>query len=182
MRFLKYVYNKLYRMVCGRKFAYFGGRTRIKSPIRIVGEKYISLGDGVSIMNGLRLEAINEWGAKKYNPSIIIKNNVVVGQNCHVTCGNIVTIGEGCSILPDVLITDIEHKHEVGKSLVNTDLIVGGVEIGNYVTIGMGARIIGSKPIKIGDNAVIGANAVVKTDVPERAVAVGIPARIVKYI
>lgn len=47
--------------------------------------------------------------------------------------------------------------------------------IGNHVVIYPGAKIIGG--IKIGDYAVIGANAVVTKDVPDGAVAVGIPAR-----
>ncbi len=48
--------------------------------------------------------------------------------------------------------------------------------IGNRVDIGAGAKILGD--ITIGDDAVIGANAVVLRDVPPGAVAVGIPARI----
>lgn len=48
--------------------------------------------------------------------------------------------------------------------------------IGNGVDIGAGAKLLG--PIMIGDGAVIGANAVVLTDVPAGAVAVGVPARI----
>jgi serine acetyltransferase len=50
----------------------------------------------------------------------------------------------------------------------------GYPRIGNDVVIGCGARILG--PITIGDGAAIGANAVVLTDVPPGAVAVGIPA------
>jgi serine O-acetyltransferase len=46
--------------------------------------------------------------------------------------------------------------------------------IGDNVDIGTGAKILG--PITIGNNAVIGANAVVLTDVPENCMAVGIPA------
>jgi serine O-acetyltransferase len=48
--------------------------------------------------------------------------------------------------------------------------------IGDNVDIGTGAKVLG--PITIGNNAVIGANAVVLTDVPENCVAVGIPATI----
>ena len=50
--------------------------------------------------------------------------------------------------------------------------------IGGGVEIGAGARVLG--PVTIGDNAVIAANAVVLIDVPEGAVAAGIPAEIVK--
>jgi len=49
--------------------------------------------------------------------------------------------------------------------------------IGNHVDIGAGAKVLG--PITIGDHVTIGANAVVIEDVPDHAVAVGIPARII---
>jgi serine O-acetyltransferase len=48
--------------------------------------------------------------------------------------------------------------------------------IGNNVDIGTGAKILG--PIKIGDNVLIGANAVVISDVPDNCIAVGVPATI----
>ena len=48
--------------------------------------------------------------------------------------------------------------------------------IGNNVDIGTGAKILGG--ITIGDNVVIGANAVVLEDVPSNSIAVGVPARI----
>lgn len=46
--------------------------------------------------------------------------------------------------------------------------------IGNHVDIGAGAKLLG--PIRIGNNVVIGANAVVVCDVPDDSVAVGVPA------
>jgi serine O-acetyltransferase len=48
--------------------------------------------------------------------------------------------------------------------------------IGNNVDIGAGAKLLG--PITIGDNCVIGANAVVLTDVPANSIAAGVPATI----
>jgi serine O-acetyltransferase len=46
--------------------------------------------------------------------------------------------------------------------------------IGNNVDIGAGAKLLG--PIRVGDNVLIGANAVVLCDVPDNSVAVGVPA------
>ena len=46
--------------------------------------------------------------------------------------------------------------------------------IGNNVDIGTGAKLLG--PIRIGNNVVIGANAVVIRDVPDNSIAVGVPA------
>jgi serine O-acetyltransferase len=52
----------------------------------------------------------------------------------------------------------------------------GSPVIGDRVDIGAGAKILG--PIRIGDDSVIGANAVVLTDVPPCSIAVGIPAKV----
>jgi len=49
-----------------------------------------------------------------------------------------------------------------------------GPTLGEHVHVGTGAKLIG--PIKIGDNVMIGANAVVTSDLPADSVAVGIPA------
>jgi serine O-acetyltransferase len=54
----------------------------------------------------------------------------------------------------------------------------GAATIGNNVDIGAGAKLLGN--IRIGDNVVIGANAVVLCDVPDNAMAVGVPARIIR--
>jgi len=52
----------------------------------------------------------------------------------------------------------------------------GAPVIGNRVDIGAGAKILGA--IHVGDDVIIGANAVVITDVPPNSLAVGVPARI----
>ena len=49
--------------------------------------------------------------------------------------------------------------------------------IGNNVVIGTGAKVLG--PVKIGDNARIGANSVVISDTPPNSVVVGIPGKVV---
>ncbi len=50
--------------------------------------------------------------------------------------------------------------------------------IGNHVTIGAGAKVIGR--VKVGDYSKVGANAVVLEDVPPQSVAVGVPARVIR--
>jgi serine O-acetyltransferase len=49
--------------------------------------------------------------------------------------------------------------------------------LGNGVVLGAGAKVLG--PIKVGDGARVGSNAVVVKDVPPGATAIGIPARII---
>ena len=57
--------------------------------------------------------------------------------------------------------------------LKNVDEPIAPV-FGNNVDIGTGAKILGS--IRIGNNVIIGANAVVLMDVPDNSLAVGVPA------
>ena len=49
---------------------------------------------------------------------------------------------------------------------------------GDNITVCAGACVLGD--IKIGDNAIIGANAVVLVDVPHNCIAIGVPARIMQ--
>lgn len=74
-----------------------------------------------------------------------------------------VTIGENARIF---------HQVTIGISGAGEEI---PPKIGNNVLIGTGAKIIGD--IFVGDNARIGANAVVTKNVPENSTAVGIPAR-----
>lgn len=76
-----------------------------------------------------------------------------------------------------VLGDDVILRNGVTIGLRRTDQ-PGAPQIGNRVDIGTGAKILGK--ITIGDDAVIGANAVVLQDVPAGCIAVGIPARILR--
>lgn len=118
-------------------------------------------------------------GGVEFKPEFQIGKNVSIQQNCHFTCANRIVIGEGTCILPQVLITDIDHIKEKGRSLNDTGIRVGEINIGSNCVIGMGARIMANgKHINIGDDVIIGANAVVTKDIPSNSIAVGIPAKI----
>lgn len=75
-------------------------------------------------------------------------------------------IGDGCIIRQGVTIGN--------KSL---DAPFDAPSIGSYVNVGAGAKILGR--VTIGSYAAIGANAVVTSDIPDYAVAVGIPAKVI---
>ena len=79
-----------------------------------------------------------------------------------------------------------------GTIVVNPKCRIGGnCNINAGVNIGMGGSIIGDncylapgakiiKPVHIGNNVMIGANAVVTKDIPDDCMVVGIPAKIIK--
>ncbi len=68
-------------------------------------------------------------------------------------------------------------RHGVTLGIRSMERLEEAPVLGRGVNVGAGAKIIG--PVKIGDGAAIGANAVVLEDVPAGALAIGVPARIV---
>jgi serine O-acetyltransferase len=85
----------------------------------------------------------------------------------------------GCIVLnPDTIIgtnCTMRHGVTIGNRKTEHDIPV----IGDNVDIGTGAKILGA--ITIGNNVKIGANAVVLDNIPDNAVAVGVPARIILH-
>lgn len=91
-------------------------------------------------------------------------------------------IGKGTILGYQGLGIVINKKSIIGENCVicqNVTLGAGGPHLGNNVMVGAGAVILGD--VSIGDNVDIGANAVVLNDIPNNVVAVGCPAKIVKY-
>ena len=74
---------------------------------------------------------------------------------------------------------DTQIRQNTTMGIVRTDRLTDIPTIGARVDIGCGACILGN--VHVGDDAKIGANAVVIGDVPAGATAVGIPARIVRW-
>lgn len=100
-----------------------------------------------------------------------------------IEIGNGVEIGEGVYFVHPVGVV-IGGDAKVGKRVrfygsntVGTAKDDGYPVIGDDVYVGAGARILG--PIHVGARARIGANAVVLCDVPDDAVAVGVPAKVI---
>lgn len=131
----------------------------------------ITIGDNVII--GRNTSITSEVGAGHY---LSILSNASIGMNCVIDFTGGIKINEWAHIAHDVMISTHDHGYDyrdepMGKSL----------EIGENAFIGSRAIIMSSCNY-IGKNAVIGTGAVVTKDVPDRAVVVGSPARIIKYI
>ncbi len=97
-----------------------------------------------------------------------------------------VRIGEGVLISYQGLGTVI-HRDTVidDRAVISSGVTLGGrggrtgaPHIGAGALVGTGAKVLG--PVKVGQGASIGANAVVIQDVPDYAVVVGVPARVVR--
>ena len=110
------------------------------------------------------------WG--RFATGIEIHPGARIGRRVFIDHGMGVVIGETAEIGDD---TTLYHGVTLGGTSWNKGK--RHPTLGRGVVIGAGAKVLG--PIRVGDGAKIGSNAVVVRDVPPGATAVGIPARIV---
>lgn len=133
----------------------------------------LEVGDGCTIQNFAFFQLT------KPNPKVYIGNNTVIGRHCMITAKNLIRLGENVLMGAYVQVIDHNHGAKAGKIIRDQSAEIGEVVIGNDVWIGAGAKVLMN--CHIGDGAVIGANAVVTGDIPPNAIAIGIPARVIKY-
>lgn len=119
---------------------------------------------------GLRLPAriVAHWG--RFLTGIEIHPAAVVGRRLIIDHGMGVVIGETAIIGDDVYL-----YHQVTLGGTSSERGKRHPTVGNNVIIGAGAKVLGD--ILVGDNARVGANAVVVQPVPAGVTVVGIPAR-----
>lgn len=169
--------------------------------IRILRKKRVYIPFSVSMDDGSTFEGSNHVKRNSNIKGTRLGFGTYVGESCNLhSC----FIGRFCSIANDIRIIISNHptnmvsthpsfhngKHPVMKKLgLSFNLSYGGinhtavknysVEIGSDVWIGEGVRIISG--VKIGDGAIIGAGAIVTKDIPDYAICVGVPAKVIKY-
>lgn len=114
---------------------------------------------------------------------IIGDNKITIGDNFYANVGchflGEITIGNNVLVGPKTVIWGRDHGISKDQLISDQGHIKLPIIIEDDVWIGANATIL--KGIKIGKGAVIGAGSVVTKDVPEYAIAVGNPARVVKY-
>ena len=120
------------------------------------------IGDNVSIGTNTTLEFGNRIG-----------NRVRIHTGCFL---EMVTIEDDVFVGPNVVFTDDPHPMNCPKYKE----CKGGATVRRLARIGANSTILPGTVI--GENALIGAGSVVTRDVPNNAVAVGNPARIIKYV
>ena len=107
------------------------------------------------------------WTGIEIHPGAVIGRRLVIDHGMGIVIGETAEIGDDCLLYHGVTLggtgKDTGKRHPT---------------LGNNVMVSTGAKVLG--PFKVGDNARIAANAVVLSEVPDNATAVGIPAQIVR--
>lgn len=192
MRLIRALYRKAKRILIGEPIK--------KDAENIIGSKVQcrELIDESALIQFSELRGEVKVGARSLINKVLLDGNITVGSNTTINGPNTefyslafpIKIGNFCSIARGTNIQEHNHdtecittyfvKYRVFNDKYGTDAVSkGAIEIGNDVWIGTGATILTG--VKIGDGAVIAANAVVTNDVPPYAIAGGTPAKVLKY-
>lgn len=157
----------------------------IKTKIKLFFQKQLLKQKGVVVHNNCTFSGVYFKGKATIepycrlggDPTIIIGDNFYMNAFCHLL-GEIY-IGDDVMIGPKTIIWGRDHgarKNELMRKQPHTK---APVHIGNDVWIGANVTIL--KGVTIGDGAIVGAGSVVVKNIPEYAIVVGNPARVVKY-
>lgn len=164
----------------GHELKSLGARSFIERPGLVLGAENISIGANTSIRWGARIEAQARF--ENRTPRLTIGDNVNIEQNVHIMCQSEISIGDNVSITPNCVIVDVTHPFDE----LDTSIKIGEqiLDENSFVIIGPGAFIGAGTSIlpntRVGDGAIIGANSVVTSDIPDFAIAAGNPARVIR--
>ena len=112
------------------------------------------------------------------NGDISIGDGANIGFNCEVFSASTVSIGPGTLLAAYAYLVGGDHAaSDPDVPIRDQERVSAGIRVGRDAWIGAGVRVLDG--VTIGDGAVVGANAVVREAVPDRAVAAGVPARVI---
>jgi acetyltransferase-like isoleucine patch superfamily enzyme len=113
------------------------------------------------------------------HPKIYIGAHTYINRNTFLDAILSLTIGQHCAIGPGCYITDHDHGLDPALPPLEQPMLAKPTWIGDRVWIGANVTIL--KGVTIGNDTVVGAGSVVTKDLPEKAIAVGVPAKVIKY-
>ena len=165
---------------------------RINLPRRIDNPQYIILGDNISIGPGSLLKTVTQYpgnkkvaeemgvSIQKFSPKLVIGDRVSATASLQISALREIVIEDDVMFASNIWICDGLHGYEnVNLPYKYQPMFrIAPIKIGRGCWIGQNVVIMPG--VTIGELSIIGANSVVTNNIPDRSIAVGSPARIVK--
>jgi acetyltransferase-like isoleucine patch superfamily enzyme len=131
----------------------------------------ITIGHGVFLGRGTILSC--------KDGDIELGDNVNLGFHCEIFSGSRVVVGRDGLFAAQAYLVGGGHDFErADVPVLAQQRTSRGISLDENVWLGTGAKVLDG--VKIGKNVVIGANAVVNTDLPDGVIAGGVPARVIR--
>ncbi len=180
---------RLFDRVCGRAFTLLsraafhniGPRSVLSPPIRLRGERHIEIGTQVFIGPDCWLEVVQFEDVKRA-PVISIGDETSIAGSCTITAFQAVLIEPRVLMARNVYISDHTHGHGLREKAIKDQGISNIAAVRICEGAWLGQNVVVCPGVTIGRNAVIGANSVVRDNVPDYCVAAGCPAKVIRQI
>jgi acetyltransferase-like isoleucine patch superfamily enzyme len=131
----------------------------------------IEIGDGVFLGRGTILSC--------KDGDITLGEQTNLGFHCEIFSGSSVTVGRHGLFAAQAYLVGGGHQFEDSeKAVIDQPRTSKGISLGDNVWLGTGAKVLDG--VRIGKDAVVGANGVVAGDLPDGAIAAGVPARVLR--
>ncbi len=147
----------------------------------------VIVGEGAKIYDFVNLYGCEIGKNSKIGTFVEIQKKAFIGENCKISSHSFicegVTIEDNVFVGHGVMFTNDPEPRAVAESgglQTESDWTVVPTRVKRGASIGSGAVILCG--ITIGENALIGAGAVVSKDVPDGTVVAGVPARVLRTI
>lgn len=163
------------------RFAAFGQGSVIARPFVVSAPDRVAIGDAVIIGRHARLSVNASPSNREGEPMLCIGSRSNFGDGLMVSCSGSIVIGRDVLAAPNVFIADTYHDYRdpdrpiLGQGMTEPR----PVQIDDGAFLGVNAVVLPGT--HIGKRAYIGAGAVVTSDIPPLSIAVGNPARVVRY-
>lgn len=162
-----------------------GKNVQLRFHGRVIGGRYISIGDNVKFDPRWLLACFPSYGGadnpvKTNRKGISIGNGTTANRNLTIYCANSVKIGDNCMLGGNILITDNDHgmNPECVEYYSEQPLLSKEVIIEDGCWIAQNSCILAGS--HIGKKCIVAAGTVVKGEFPSRCIIAGTPARIVR--
>jgi maltose O-acetyltransferase len=152
-----------------------GERVRLRGRPSVQNDGRMTIGSRVQLVSTMaKLELVSMKGG-----TLEIGERTLVNYGCSIAAAKLVRIGARCLIGTHAIIMDNDfHRIEPERRLEwpeSKPIIIGD-------NVWLGARVIVLAGVTIGDDACIGAGSLVIDDVPPRALAAGVPAKVIRML
>jgi acetyltransferase-like isoleucine patch superfamily enzyme len=183
--------SKLFPLVLGRvgRNVVFGVNVTIRHPHRITIGDNVVIDDGccldakgtdnrgIAIGNGVFVGRNTILSCK--NGDIVIDDRANIGFNCEVFSASRVRVGKSVLMAAYTYLVGGDHLYDrIDVPVLEQGRTARGIEVDDNVWLG--THVVVTDGSKVGRDAIVGAGAVVVGEIPEFAIAAGIPAKVMR--
>lgn len=165
------------------RFGTFGARSLINYPVAtLFGEQGIHIGEE-TLIGAFSTLSVGHTPDDANAPArgLVIGDRCVIGGRAVITAHSSIVIGDDVWFGQGVFVSDASHGYQDVETPIGLQLgWPHPVEIGSGSWVGHGAIVLPGA--RIGRNVVIGGGSVVRGDIPDHSVAVGVPAKVVRHL